>query len=375
MQKKIIALAVAGLVSGAAFAQSNVQIYGIVDAAYLHSKANGTGSSNQIASGVLSGSRIGFQGTEDLGGGLKAVFNLEYSLANDLSLASGGAAAGGAIGNARQQYVGLAGNWGTFIAGGLQTPAFGLTAKYDALVGSALSPVRTLSDASIAAGQAPGTGAFNLNTINASSRVSNAVAYVSPNFSGFTATAAYAFGGVSGDNVNTKTNDQERTYAFTLEYTNGPLGIAGIYHNTDNIGNPLDAAANADATEWAILASYDFGIAKLMGGYNRSNFDAGAGANTENDKVWNIGVVVPVGAGNVHFAYARATDDSALKSDDSSAWSVAYTHSLSKRTTAYAGYTRVSNERNSNLGTIAGVGAPVAGKNASTYGVGLRHSF
>src|SRR5574343_864641 len=83
MQKKIIALAIAGLASTAAFAQTNVTIYGVADVGYAHLRADGKKSMNNIDSGLLAGSRIGFKGVEDLGNGLKALFTLEYALAMD----------------------------------------------------------------------------------------------------------------------------------------------------------------------------------------------------------------------------------------------------------------------------------------------------
>jgi predicted porin len=371
MQKKIIALAIAGLASTAAFAQTNVTVYGIVDVAYLNSSVSGTSKGNQILGGGLSGSRLGFRGTEDLGNGLKAIFTLEYALANDQ------VGAGGAIGaSARQQFLGLTGDFGTVIAGGLQTPAFGLTAKYDALAASAFSPARTLRDATVAINAAAGNGVFQVNTINPSSRLSNAVAYVSPTIAGgLTGTVAYAIGGVSGDNINTRTNDQERTIGVTVEYATGPFGVAFVHHNTTNIGNPLKAAASGKAKEYALMGSYDFGVVKLLANYQTSKVNAAVtGARTENDKMWDIGAVVPVGKGNVHIGYARATDDSAGASDNARGWGVAYTYAMSKRTTAYAGYNRVSNDNLSNLGTIGGT-ATANGKNARSYGFGLRHTF
>jgi predicted porin len=372
MQKKIIALAIAGLASTAAFAQTNVTIYGIVDVAYLNSSVSGTSKSNQILGGGLSTSRIGFRGTEDLGNGLSAIFTLEYALANDQV---GG---GGALGaSARQQFLGLTGGFGTVIAGGLQTPAFGLTAKYDALAASAFSPARTLRDGTIAINAAPGNGVFQVNTINPGARLNNAVAYVSPTIAGgLTGTIAYAIGGVSGDNINTKTNEQERTIGVTLEYATGPFGVAFVHHNTTNIGNPANAAADPSAKEYALMGSYDFGVVKLMANYQTSKFDSGvAGVKTENDKMWDVGAVVPVGKGNVHVGYARATDDSAGASDNARGWGVAYTYALSKRTTAYAGYNRVSNDSLSNLSTIGNTAAVANGKSARAYGFGLRHTF
>ncbi|MDQ5945450.1 MAG: hypothetical protein QG619_872, partial [Pseudomonadota bacterium] len=122
MQKKVIALAVAGLVSGAAFAQSNVTIYGVADLGLVTSSgtrsgANGakanTGSANYngIDSGIWGGSRIGFKGEEGLGNGLKAIFTLEYYIAPDENSGVGAApqtsGAGGSGSNSRQSFVGL----------------------------------------------------------------------------------------------------------------------------------------------------------------------------------------------------------------------------------------------------------------------------
>ena len=114
MQKKLIALAVAGLASSAAFAQSNVTIYGIADIAYVHS-SSGSSKTNGVDSGGWSSSRLGFKGTEDLGDGMKAVFTLEYGLSPDVNSGVGVTATGG--GNARQTWVGLQNSMGTIKLG------------------------------------------------------------------------------------------------------------------------------------------------------------------------------------------------------------------------------------------------------------------
>ncbi|MBK8118055.1 MAG: porin [Sulfuritalea sp.] len=93
MQKKVIALAVAGLVSGSAFAQSNVTIYGLVDVGVTYVTADGKNSGWAIDNGLLSGSRLGFKGQEDLGNGLKAIFTLEYMLQPDANTGVGAAGA------------------------------------------------------------------------------------------------------------------------------------------------------------------------------------------------------------------------------------------------------------------------------------------
>ncbi|MBK5912737.1 porin, partial [Rhodocyclus purpureus] len=125
MQKKLIALAVAGLVSGGAFAQSNVGIYGIVDVGYMNENFDGADkATSKIDSGLLSTSRIGFTGEEALGNGLKAVFNLEYALAVDTNNTVGTTTdnQGNTVTAARQQNVGLShATYGTVLAGFLQS--------------------------------------------------------------------------------------------------------------------------------------------------------------------------------------------------------------------------------------------------------------
>ena len=128
MQKKIIALALAGLASSAAFAQTNVTIYGRADMGYVYRggedggvrKADGR---SEIASGVGSGSRIGFKGTEDLGNGLKAIFQAEFAVNMDENSGFAGT---------RNAYVGLNSNWGTVVAGRLDGVRYGVYGKYDA---------------------------------------------------------------------------------------------------------------------------------------------------------------------------------------------------------------------------------------------------
>ena len=112
MQKKIIALAVAGLASGVAFAQSNVTIYGIVDMAYVHQSsavAAGDNAYNAIDDGGWDRSRFGFKGTEDLGNGLSVSFQQEFAVRTDVN--------GGPI-TQRPAFIALAGKgWGSIKAG------------------------------------------------------------------------------------------------------------------------------------------------------------------------------------------------------------------------------------------------------------------
>jgi predicted porin len=127
MQKKLIALAVASLASGAALAQTNVTIYGVVDAGYVYSSGSagpgmGTNTFSGIASGIAAGPRLGFKGEEALGNGLKACIHARVRLNPDLTAASVTTADGSL--NARQQFVGLASKLGTVALGRQYAPGF-----------------------------------------------------------------------------------------------------------------------------------------------------------------------------------------------------------------------------------------------------------
>ena len=140
MQKKLIALAVAGLASTAAFAQTNVTIYGLVDYGYSYrfdGRGVGSilpgvpggptpGSASKLDSGIDAGSRLGFKGTEDLGNGLKAVFLLEGGFTNDDGYSAQSSRTYG-----RQAYVGLSGNFGTAVGGRLYTPYYTFMLQMD----------------------------------------------------------------------------------------------------------------------------------------------------------------------------------------------------------------------------------------------------
>ena len=372
MQKKIIALAVAGLVSGAAFAQSNVTIYGVVDAAYVNSsgdRAGNNGSANfgGIQSGGLSGSRIGFKGEEALGNGLKAVFTLEYTLNVD---ANNGIGSDGSL-KARQQFVGLnSAKLGQVALGRQYAPGYGAAIRVDAFDASGVaSPVSYLQ---AAAG----------NTIIGASaaRINNSVTYASPNISGFTATAIYGFGenatsaAAAGTNGVSVGNDG--LFGAGLNYANGPLNLDAVYQTRQGSTATLAGRAGTQdsVNEWLIGGSYDFKIVKVFASYQDQNDNNGTSATEAGNKIWNIGATVPVFSnGKVHVAYSDLSWDRS-GAGDSDAWALGYTHSLSKRTTLYTTYTQVDNEKNAP--TAAGFSQTAAvGEKNNTFAAGIRHTF
>lgn len=375
MQKKLIALAVAGLASTAVFAQSNVTIYGVVDAGYMQASGDrGTGlgkaKRNGIQSGILSGSRIGFRGEESLGNGLKAVFTLEYGLDVDTN---NGIGTGGL--NARQQFIGLSSaTLGTVAAGRQYAPAFYASFRNDPFMSS--TGIGSLARMTMQAGNTiSGTG---VATAAGGSRWDNAITYASPTWSGFSVRAAYSFGEQIETSGGRDRSDDGR-FGLGANYANGPLNLDVVYHHVKDASNATVAAVPFDgnSNEWYLGGSYDFKVVKLFASYQKKDDKSGNSVTERDNKVWQVGATVPVfGNGKVHLGYSRLKWD-ASGADDTKSWALMYSHALSKRTTLYTGYTRFDNDNGVMTATtshFAGVGG-VAGEKSSTFAAGINHAF
>jgi predicted porin len=410
MQKKIIALAVAGLVSGAAFAQSNVEIYGNLDIGYLQATANGktrngagaitAKTSTDIRStgfetGALSSNYLGFRGSEDLGNGLKALFTVELGM-NETAGNRQGADSGtevdvnGAFAY-RKQYLGLSGGFGTVTIGRNSVLIDDAWA-----VGSAGLKNNAVGDMYSTAA----SGSTNTTSLGAKfhdTRANELITYTSPNFSGFTGSFQYGTGqsdqngslaGVNADAAAEHTN-----WGFRADYANGPLAAVFAYNSEKN-DNYATAGANrvpgdtaTDSDSWLLGANYNFGILKVFGQYfdGDRNLDtfAGVGAtktkNNQNMSGWELGVHVPVTAQiTLAASYYDASIDwknttnlaVVTKGDiDNNGYQLAGLYSLSKRTTAYVMYGFEESQFNTK--------ASVAKQDADQYNfaVGLKHSF
>ncbi|MEF8752966.1 MAG: porin [Accumulibacter sp.] len=432
MQKKLIALAVASVASGAAFAQTNVTMYGIVDAGYVYSSGDagrayvpalggqsldivqvpGKNTFSGIQSGLLSGSRLGFRGEEALGNGLKAVFTLEYSLGID---GNNGVGSTGSL-NARQQFVGLAGNFGQIALGRQYSPGYQATANNDPAAGAAFEPQSFMT-----------AQAGNTITPNSNARWNNALTYTTPNWGGFTGKAIYSFGenstcttfrvptAANPSNTTTaatyndncvSTTDNSR-WALGANFATGGLNLDAVYQvrqkvrttdgyipNANNalplVNNTNTAFATApityttnsfawgdDINEWYVGGSYDFKVVKVMASYQDQN-DKNFYDNDNN--TWSVGAVVPLGNANIHLAWAQTNFDGAVDGKSNGAM-IAGTYAFSKRTTAYAGYVWVKNDNDSmplnpvsaNVGGFGGTGG--MGESNNTFLAGIRHSF
>ncbi|MDR3159466.1 MAG: porin [Zoogloeaceae bacterium] len=371
MQKKLIALAVAALASGAVLAQSNVTVYGTVDVGYTNRgdhTNSGVGSTNQINSGQSDVSKIGFTGVEDLGNGNKALFVLEAGFHADDGDLNG-------VLFSEQAFLGLTGNWGTSIAGRLVAPRHGFLASIDPFGAGTVGQYRNVY------GDGPVFGAAAWDP----DRVDNAVAYVSPSFGGFNVTAAYATSAIGQETLS---NDGDfKTFALLPRYTNGPLDVGFSYQRIKNKANVIDLGAlgtgDAQLTALTLGGTYDFKVVKLGAFYDqtklKSSLDAADGAK---HKVWHLGVSVPFGKNAIQASYTQSKYNDGEKAKQ---WALGYTYALSKRTNFYAAYSDINNDDGrtagvddaSNTGrTVHTVGAAtVPGAYERGIQFGLKHTF
>ncbi|WP_421956546.1 porin [Polaromonas sp.] len=364
MKKSLIALAALAAVS-AASAQSSVTMYGVLDIGYGSQKGqNRDGSVTLKSSGVLdganAGNRIGFRGTEDLGGGLKADFVIEQGIT---PTANGGALFGARAGNAGQQgsvASPFAATSPLAAKSGLQTDTNRQT--YFALSGANWGAVRigyqynnlyelgTLSGYNTGSEGVPGAYSSHLwGAAAVGGTRSNGLTYISPNFSGFTVRAQYGAAGanaetsVSNNAAGTLDENTGRRYSLMGQYANGPLSAALAYTslkaNAQSLSTvPAVAATSRTGSVTQLGASYDFGVAKLAGTYN--NGKDGAAANTSY-RAYQLGVSVPFGAIVPYITYGRAysnKDGVVGRTADIRQTQIGVRYSLSKRTTAYAMY-------------------------------------
>lgn len=350
----------------AAQAQSSVTIYGLVDAALEHSR---TGVSlTRLVPGGSMGSRLGFRGVEDLGGGLGAVFRLEMGLLNDEGgLGQGGRAFG------RESSVGLTGPFGAVHAGRLPTPHYVVSSGIDAFQWMGSGGLLALTRSESTTKQVFGLA------VNA--RHDNAIGYVSPRWGGLEARAMYS--------LSERQPTLGSGYGASLRYAAGPLD-ALIGYTRQNAGS----AGTGRVDGLVAGGSYNFGAVRLFAGYSMDRNDCtncrGAltrvdGAREGDFRVYNVGARVPMGAFVAIAQVARVQDrsDYALPTGDRDAtwWALGGEYSLSKRTVLYGSVGSIGNQNGSRyvLGTgTAQLPAGLIGSDnprSTTVGVGVRHLF
>ena len=338
MHYKALAAALITTLPLFAHAQTNVTIYGIMDAAVAVEDTDAPGEKRRtvINSGNQSSSRLGFRGTEDLGNGLKAIFNIEAGVALDT-----GAADSALFG--RRAVVGLQGGFGQLTLGREYSPIASVAAATDVFgqgfYGSNLS-------------------AFTSNRLTR--RLANSVNFKSAPMAGFSVLAAYAAGERATDGPS------GNLMGVALEYVNGPFYAGAGYHQ-------LERVALDDDKEMAIGAGYKLGNVDLKANY--LNADQ-AGANNEFEQI-NLGAAYTMGANKFFVNLQRNEIESGARGN---AWAVAYSYSLSKRTSFYSSYGTVRNNERAVFGlnsssTNVTPPATALGADPSAFTVGVRHAF
>ena len=357
MKKSLIALAALASFAGFASAQSSVTLFGIVDATIAH----GSGSiadKTQLTNSGYNSSRLGFRGTEDLGGGMSASFWLEAGLSNDDGQGAGtnsnnqasgaGAAVAGRQGLTfnRRSTVSLAGGWGELRLGRDYNPQFWNLTVFDPFGTNGVGTSQVLNSNTAI------TGPINV-------RSSNSIGYFLPgNLGGFYGQVQYYMG--ENNQNGAATEDDGTGMGARVGFANGPFNVALALARTKY--------AAGDVKTVNVGGQWDFGVAKLMGQYSR---DRAESAVTVTGKGGVIGALVPVGAGEIRVA--ASTYKFSPSDAKTNKLAVGYVHNLSKRT---AVYTTVARVKNSGGATQALNGATVnANGSSSGFDLGLRHSF
>lgn len=425
MKKTLVALSIAGI-SGAALAQSNVTIYGTVDVSgqgtTQSNVKNGSASSNGYNGGSTfnlqsNSSLIGFKGAEDLGNGVKALFQAETTLnmTGNQAVASksdggggvslGGVAASsgnGVFGGLRDTFVGLSGNYGTGTAGYISTPFRQSITKFDVMPGGTGSSDITKQMGSIRMGTASGGDQFS-----AAIRTT-AITYAMPTFYGINSTIMYSGSNNNGTSNQTSlagcTSDTsactavpQSVFGFNLGWTGYGVNLQGAFHQANN---NFSDTANVTKDNYGDYTSYLVGAAYTgVPGLKVSTVYVRNTLGTNGTVSYGSGNVVTSGAGKltnnqlwagasyrmgnweprISASWSSDVNGSQYQQLGSRQWTANLGYYLSKRTQVYGIVSNLNNSANqtwtlgqqtSNLG-----GASTSGSNLFTYGAGLRTTF
>ena len=407
MQKKIIALAVAGL-STAAFAQTNVTIYGVADVSGQGSNLNqGSSQASKPVGGAFTlknnSSLIGFKGTEDLGNGVNALFQIESNVNMTGNSSSQGVAndtTNSNFSSMRDSFVGVSSKYGTALGGYLSTPYRSALTSFDVMPG-ATGDGRIES---LMSKQRFGANGSTTTTAQLQSSVrATAIAYAMPTLYGFNGSIAYTGSnnnGNSGNVVQTSTNSTTSNTAaiqgglsMNLGWDGYGVGIKGAFQQVK-----AGPSLNSDATALASLSNYTSYLIgaqytgvpglKVAAVYNRntSGWNNGTVNNVgamkgSNNQVW-VGASYRFGNNEPRISYANSSNTSGLNvaglnQDGAKIWAANWGYYLSKRTQVYGIVSQITNNANGSFNMASGnSGLTLAGgEKVITYGAGLRTNF
>lgn len=334
MKKSLLALAVLGVFAGAASAQSSVTIYGFIDQSLTKSYAS---EDKQVADGGFygGGSRLGFRGVEDLGGGYKATFGLEHRLFAD----TGAQAA--ALFWQGYSTVGLVTPFGAVQLGRQYTPAFLMIQnQIDPFGGETVAQGREVGMrfGRVAPGGATGSAVYK-------TRVADSIRY-DLSVSGFNLGVSIAEG--NANNGGGVTGADDKPFSIAANYAAGPFWVGIGYENP----------ADEDDKGWNIGGRYNFGFMTAAVGFSKGTTAAGGDA-----KGWLIGATVPYGAFDFKAVYAMNDVEVAGQGERTKKAGIGVHYNLSKRTKIYADAAKIGGDAT----------APLV--NSTGYDLGLKHSF
>jgi predicted porin len=368
MNKKLVAVAVAGMLAAPLAAQAqtaNVTLYGRLnfDMEVVNGKqdtAVGTPNPSFPKTNMFfvksNSSRLGVRGSEALGGGLSAIFQIESSVN-----ANGGGT--GATLGTRETFVGLQGGWGTFKLGYFLTPyddIHPIFGNVPTLATSILGTQALWSNTGWS-GNSQNGGAFD-------DRAPNSVRWDSPNWAGFTTStqigsAVSGADPANGPNTGTPvTLGAQRRHAWLMSinglYNNGPFqgGLAYEFHN--NFRESLASNPKLQDQGFSAAAAWNFGVVKIGGVFERLKYDVATGGTVQRN-FWGGSVTWNLGPGQLYAMYGQAQNGSGSALDGAQVgavrkgantgaqqWEVSYTYALSKRTLTYAGFNQIANRSN-----------------------------
>lgn len=386
MNKKLLALAVAGAFAAPwgvsvpqAAAADNVTIYGRLNVDFENVDGDTPASPSRFRVSSNS-SALGFKGSEDLGGGLKAIFQIESNIAMD---GVSGAGSGAFQIGSRDTWVGLSGNFGTVQLGSISTPfklsTLSLDPWLDTGVGGYTGVFANGTVTTASNGGALTAGAFDV-------RAQNSLQYTTPDMNGFKAALLYS----ANEGKSDVTNLNPRLWSLAGTYGNGPLYLTLAYERHDDPGT-VAAIKDKKDDAWKLGGSYKFPSGTKVGlAYSRIRYERTNDYTLHN---WYLDLEQDVGgAGTMLLTYARAGSESCAAADagglggfcaavgggsDNGArlWTVGYKHHMSKRTDLYAIYSRIDNDSQAAYDFATNGVAPNPGGNPRAFGLGIVHYF
>ena len=361
MQKKLLPAMIGALLAGGmSAATADVSLFGHIDAAYIGVDQDGGSDDTVFRCTTCS---IGFQGSEDLGNGLKAIFKLDFQFdtmnrnrvtTTNVSISTTGGSfisttvsQGNSAITDRDQWVGLAGGFGKIRIGTISTGYKSHGAMIDPLYRTALQG----RDRGLQSGFHSGAGE------ELQGRATNTVRWDSANYNGVKLVAHYT---LDSDENN---GEDDNPYGVGASYSNDNMLVFADY-----MDNAQSGTAERDA--WKVGGKYDMGMFSVMGQYEDYK-----NSSTDEETAWHVaGGVNGLLGMNIYLGFGVTEDDTS--NNDANSWTLAVSHDMSKRTMVYAGHSQIDCDTGGPAPTLSVCSAVgVAGGEDDRTAIGIKHTF